>query len=196
LTTTETLDAHGNVIDVTKTYTTTKLVDVDDRGYTLRIDVVMDVSGKRITAQPQAIRRGFHGEAEGQTVSVRQIGQERLTVAGRKVPCEVREIVVRSGRTRRVTTVHYSPRFEPHVLRREVTTLDPTGTAETQCEVEVVAVDVPVGIRNEVGEEVTVNTTRLQVRQQRGDSSILTVEVHAPNVPGGVVKHTSKETDA
>ena len=47
---TETLDAKGAVVSTSVTETTTKLVDVDDEGYTLRIDAVVEVAGKKFPA--------------------------------------------------------------------------------------------------------------------------------------------------
>lgn len=188
---TETLDESGRVASFSTTETTTKLVDVDDSGYTLRIDVVVEVAGKRFTAQPQVIRRGFNGEGEGQTVSVKRMGEGSLKLNGKKVACEVREITVDAGDTKRVTTVYWNERVAPYVLKRETHCFDKDGKP-TDCnsQVDLVAVDM----LNKVLSEMK-STSQFRIMSQQGSTSTLTLEVHCADIPGGVVSHTMKETD-
>jgi hypothetical protein len=188
---TETLDEKGAVASTSTTETTTKLVDVDPEGYTLRIDVVVEVAGKRFTAQPQIVRRGFHGEAEGQNVSFKRTGAAGLTINGVKIPCEVQQITVDHENGKRITVVHYSERHAPFVLRRETTTLDNAGKpTDVQSQVDVVAFDMPHKVLAEVKP-----TSHVRIMHQQGKASTLTLEVHCTDVPGGVVSHTSKESD-
>src|SRR4051812_30111574 len=55
----ETLDAQGKVTGVSKTQTKSTLVELDASGYTLEIEVNVEVSGKKFAAQPQYVRQGF-----------------------------------------------------------------------------------------------------------------------------------------
>ncbi len=188
---TETLSPEGKILGTTTTETTTKLVDVDESGYTVRIDVVVEVAGKRFTGEPQVVRRGFSGETDGQTVAVKRTGEAILTINGHKVPCEVRQVTVDDKGSKRITTVHYSDRCAPHVLRRETTSLDAAGKPlELQSQVDVVAVDMPYKVLDEVR-----STSHVRIMHQQGKASTLTLEVHCSAIPGGVVSHTSKETD-
>jgi hypothetical protein len=190
-TTTETLNEKGEVTAVSTTETSTKLVDVDENGYTLMIEVVVEVAGKRFNAQPQIVRRGFNGEAEGQTVSVKKVGTGGLSVNDRNIPCEIRQVTIESGDTKRISTVHYSDALAPYVLKRETTSLDATGKpTQMQSQVEVMAIDMPSKVLTEIK-----STSHVRVMHQQGKASTLTLEVHAADVPGGVVSHTSKETD-
>lgn len=190
-TTTETLDAKGAVVSTSITETTTKLVDADDEGYTLRIDAVVEVAGKKFPAQPQVIRRGYNGETDGQSVSVKRVGDAGLFINGSKVACEVRQITVNGDEGKRVTTVHYSQRIAPYVLRRETTAVDTAGKpTDVTSQVDVVAVEMPYKV---LGEQKTCSTVR--VVHQQGKASTLTLEFHCPEIPGAVVSHTSKETD-
>lgn len=188
---TESLAEDGRVTGVTTTETTTKLVDVDDKGYTLRIDVVLEVGGKRFSGEPQVVRRGFSGEADGQTVSVKSVGEASVNINGAKIPCEVRQITFDDMGTKRITTVHYSKRISPHVLRRETTSLGTDGKPlELQSQVDVVAVDMPYRVLDQIR-----STSHTRIMHQRGKASTMTLEVHCSDIPGGVVSHTSKETD-
>lgn len=188
---TEAIGPDGRVTGLTTTETTTKLVDVDAKGYTLRIDVVVEVAGKRFAGEPQVVRRGFSGESEGQTVAVKAIGNATVDVNGRKIPCEVRQITLDDMGTKRITTVHYSEDVAPYVLRRETTSLGEDGKPlELQSQVDVVAVDMPYRVLDSVR-----LTSHTRIMHQQGKASTLTLEVHCSDIPGGVVSHTSKETD-
>jgi hypothetical protein len=190
-TVTETLGPGGEVVNTTETQTTTKLVDVDETGYTLRVDVVVQIDRKRFPAAPQIIRRAFSGEAEGQQVSVKRVGDDRVVINGRKIPCEVRQVTVDADNGKRISTVHYSEELAPYVLKRETTSLDQQGKpTDIQTQVDVVAVDMPYEVKNK-----THSTSHVRVMHQQGKASTLTIEVHCAEVPGGVVAHTSKETD-
>ncbi len=189
--TTENLDEKGQVISASTTETTTKLVDVDDNGYTLMIEVVVEVAGKRFNAQPQVVRRGYNGEGEGQTAVVKRMGEGEVTINGRKIPCEIRQVTIDCGDTQRICTVHYSDACAPFVLKSETTTLDAAGKpTQVQSQVDVIAVDMPSKVLNEIK-----STAHVRVMHQDGKSSTLTLEVYCEEVPGGVVSHTSKETD-
>jgi hypothetical protein len=190
-TVTETLDPTGKVANASVTETTTKLIDVDESGYTLRIDVSVEVAGKRFPAAPQVIRRSFTGESEGKEISVKRVGDDRLTINGRKIPCEVRQVTVNAETGKRITTVHYTEEIAPYVLKRETTSLDLEGKpTEVQSQVDVVAVDMPHQVLDE-----SRPTSHVRIMHQQGKASTLTLEVHCAEVPGGVVAHTSKETD-
>jgi hypothetical protein len=52
------------------------------------------------------------------------------------------------------------------------------------------AIDMPSKVLTEIK-----STSHVRVMHQQGKASTLTLEVHAADVPGGVVSHTSKETD-
>jgi hypothetical protein len=188
---TENLDEKGAVVSTSTTETTTKLVDVDDEGYTLRVDVVVEVAGKRFTAQPQIIRRGYNGEGDGQEVSVKKMGEAGVTINGRQVTCEVRKITVDANDIKRITTVHYTDSVAPYVLKRETTSINADGKpADFQSQVDVVAFDMPTKVGTE-----TKSTSLLRILNQQGKTTTLTLEVNCLDVPGGVVSHTSKETD-
>jgi hypothetical protein len=190
-TTAETLNEKGQVTAVSTTETSTKLVDVDEHGYTLMIEVVVEVAGKRFNAQPQVVWRGFNGEAEGQTVTVKKAGTGSLTINDRNIPCEIRQVTIENGEIKRISTVHYSDALAPYVLKRETTSLDAAGKpTQVQSQVELIAVDMPSKVLTEIK-----STSHVRVMHQQGKASTLTLEVHAGDVPGGVVSHTSKETD-
>lgn len=188
---TENLDEVGKVVSTSITETTTTLTGVDQAGYTLRIDVMVEVAGRRYFSQPKTTRIGFSGEQSGQTVSLKSVGKEEFFVSDRTVPCEVREVVINGDDSKRVTQLHYSPKLAPHVLRRStVATKVDDGSTDYSSQVETLAVDMPYRVLTEM-KSASFNRT---VVEHAGGKSI-TLEVQCMDVPGGVVSHTSKELD-
>lgn len=189
---TETLDAQGKVIGESKTETKSTLVELDESGYTLEIDVTVEVAGKRFSAQPQFVRQGYNGEAEGQKlVSFKKLGPSTCTVNGREIPSDVRQLVLNGGEQKRTTTVHYTEKVQPYVLKRETSTTDAAGqNTLSQNLVEVVAIDMPLTI---LGEMKTVS--HIKTINARPGGKTITLETHCLDVPGSVVSHTSKELD-
>ena len=202
-TTAELLDDKEQVVNITTTDTTTRLVAVDATGYTLRTDATVDVASRRIVAAPQTTRYGFYGETPGQAFSVKRSADASLTIDGLLIPCEVRQVVMSSDNNKLISTVHYSSQFPPFVLRREMSvegaaeertvSVEVKASAEGKHSttlVEVVALDLPHRIRGELRQASHVKTT-----QRLPQSTKITLEVHSDEVPGGVVAHWASETN-
>lgn len=188
---TDTFDEKGQFTGKSVTETLTTLEAVTDRDFTLRVEVTVDVAGKRFSSQPQVIRQGYYGEAEGQKVQVRKVGEGNLTLSGRVIPCEVREVVINGGEAKRVTTVHYSDRIAPFFLKRESVTTDAEGKpANYQSQSEVVMLDMPCKIFDE-----TKNVFHVKTVQKQPKATVTTLEVQCESVPGGVISHSLREED-
>jgi hypothetical protein len=189
-TTLESLDEKGHVASVTTTETRSTLVSKDDSSYTLLTDAKVDVASRRITATPQTVKHGYYGETAGQTVGVKRISETTLTIDGRSIPCEVRQVVLNGDSGKQVSSVFYTDQVPPFVLRRETSS---EGAEEKQNSslVEVVALDLPQRIRGELKPASYIKTTQ---KLPRG--SKVTLEVHSDDVPGGVVAHWASELDS
>jgi hypothetical protein len=189
--TSETLDAQGHVTNVTTTETKTTLVASDLNSYTLRVDVTVEVAGRRFASAPQTVKHGYYGESPGQTVSVKELGNSQLTLDGRMVACELRQAVVETEGVKRVSMIHYSDTVPPYQLRRETTAEGASEDKRASTLVEIVALDLPQRVVDEVKQATYVKTTNKQAQGTK-----VTLEVQCDDVPGGVVSHWSSETDA
>lgn len=181
----ETLSPDGAVMLRGVSETTTRLVSVDAEGYTLKVDVVVDVDGKRFASPSQTIWHGYFGQRPGQTVQVKKTGDTQLTVAGKRTICEQRTVVISDAQQRRTAQIAYSPDVSPFTLRREVTTAD-----DTKIISEVVAFDHDVDVLG-----VHRPTSKVKTVATLGKNSLSTIETMCDDVPGGVVSHSSQETD-
>src|SRR5205085_12600932 len=110
-TTSETLDEKGQVVSVTTTDTKTTLITADASGYTLQTDATVDVASRRITAAPQVARHGYYGELPGQALGAKRTSDASLTIDGRSIPCEVRQVIVSGDSGKVVTTLYYSDQY-------------------------------------------------------------------------------------
>ena len=189
-TTSEALDEKGQVVSVTTTDTRTTLIATDVASYTLQTVATVDVASRRITAAPQVTKYGYYGEAAGQALGAKRTADTSLTIDGRTIPCEVRQVVVSSDSGKLLTTLYYSDQYPPFVLRRKTSLEAPAEEQRDSSLVEVVALDLPQRVHGELKQASYVKTT-----QKLPQSSKVTLEVHCDEVPGGVVSHFASETD-
>lgn len=191
--TSETFDDKGNVANVTLTDTTSTLTAADRDGYTLQVQSVIEIAGKRFSSPPQVARHGYFGQRPGEPVTYKKVGDAKVTIDGREVPCELREAIFESEGTRRVSKIHYSPDVSPFQLRRETTVASDAAdqSANDTTIVEVIALDLPQRVVSELQPASYIKTTR-----KTNQGTKLTLEVHCDHVPGGVVSHAATETDA
>jgi len=192
---TETLSESGEVESVSITETKTTLDQADEKGYALKVEVTVEVAGKRFQAEPRYVAYGYHGELPGQTIEVTQLEGGQAEICGRKYTTGSRRIVINSGTTQSISTVVYSETVAPYFLKRITKSIDnETKSQDYHSVVEVIAVDMPEKVLTEVKSAAHVKTIETFGDETSGNSSNrVTLEVHCDSVPGGVVSHTSKQ---
>jgi len=188
---TETLNEQGQVVSTSTTDTKTILVDLDNDGVTLEIQACIEVAGKRFRAEPQTVKQGFHGELVGPNLQVKGPIDAELSIEGQKIPCKSQQLesVVSNGKT--VTKIYYSTTVAPYILKRESVTTDLEGKKElSQTTVEVTALNMPVEVLSEMK-----NVSQVKTVHNSPNGTVTTWADVLPEVPGGVVGNSSKETD-
>lgn len=189
--TSEVLDEAGRITNVTITDTKTTLVAADATSYTLRVEVTVEVAGKRFSKLPEMIVQGYQGEKAGQRVAIKRLGEAQVAIDGREIDCEVRQATIETDGLKRVSNIHYCSTIWPHQLKRETTTLGPDDAQQTTTVTEVVALDLPEQIGGKLHSATHVITTH---KQASGTKT--TLEIQTAGVPGGVVSHSATEHDA
>ena len=185
---TESLDVHGNVTNITSTQTRTTLVETNEDTYTLRVDVTVEVSGKRFPTQTQIVKQGYWGESAGQPTTVKSAGASEVVINGRRVPTELQQITIASDEVDVESKVHYSADTPPYQLSRETTTTHRADSKSSATTVETVALELPHKVLGEMKTAAVVKTVR-----KHGKGTGVTIEVHCDDVPGGVVSHAAAE---
>jgi hypothetical protein len=190
---TETLDEHGKVVDTTTTFTTTTLQATDGPGVlVLRTEAVVEVSGKRLEAQPSLVRQGLHGETAGDKVSILPMTTGEIEIQGRKIPCKIVQVQTSGPNGATVAKTWFSPALAPYVLRRESRTTDATGKSVlSETILQVTAMHVPCDLvpNSDGASQVLVTTTHPK-------GKTVTKALTSTDVPGGVICHTAEEFDA
>jgi hypothetical protein len=189
--TTETLNDAGEVESTTVTETRSMLTAVDADSYSLQIDVTVEVGGKRFAPDTKTTRHGLQGESPGEEVKVRHLADQDLVVAGRAIRVHRAELEIAGSERRRVTRFQYADTSLPYVLARQSTTYNAAGQVQQETTVTTEEVNVPrilLGYRH--------RTWKTRTEQKHPAGRVVTQEVHAAEVPGGVVQHTSEEFDA
>jgi hypothetical protein len=190
-TTAEAVNDKGQVVSVTITDSRTTLVAADETTYTLTTDATVDVASRRITAPQQTVRYGYYGELPGQLESAKHLGDANLTIDGRTIPCEIRQVVYTGASGRLTSTLHLSREFPPFVLRRETVMENGSEEKRNSSLVEIVTLEMPHRIRGQLKDACYVKTT-----QKMAQGMKVTLEVHCDDVPGGVAAHWASEMDA
>lgn len=188
---TETLDDQGQVTQSSTSETKTTLAQIDDDGVTLEVRTAVQLAGRRFDSPPQVFKQGYHGDLVGTDLKIKDLGTSELVIGQEKIPCRVEETeaITTSGRT--VATTYYSDSVAPYILKRASLTTDPEGREKlSETTMEVVAVNVPYQILSTV-----LCTAQVKTVHKHPGGTTSTLAVVSPNVPGGVVTHTSKEMD-
>ncbi len=188
---TETLDDQGKVSGTSKTEKKTTLMNVEDDGVTLEINVCVEVGGKIFRRDPQTVKQGLHGERVGEDVKFKEAGTGQVTVEGRNVPCKIMQLDSSDSNGKTVTKLYYCTTEPPYILKRESATTDPEGkTTLSERSVEVVARDMPYRVLAEI-----IPTTIVKTVHKHPKGVIITWSRTAADVPGGVVSQSTKEID-
>jgi len=189
---TETLDEKGAVTNTSTTETKTALVKVEEDGVTLRIEVQVEVAGKRFEAEPQTVKQDFHGVLASQKVKAKDLPASHVVIEGQKIPCKVRQLEYADTTSKTLMKIYYSDQVTPYVLKRESVTTDPEGkTTLSETSMQVVALNMPCKVLAEIKTAAHIKAVN---KHAKGTTS--TLAVISPEVPGGVIGHTSKEVDA
>lgn len=188
---TQSIDERGMVGPRSTTETKTTLVDIDDEGVTLEVRTVVEAGGRRFDREPQRIRQSYQGEPIGGDLKVKDLGTDTVEIEDTKIPCRVAHLESTSASSKTVTRVYYSDSFVPYVLkRRSVTSSLDGNNVLSETDLEVVAVSMPCEILGEVKCAAQVKTVH-----RHPNGMITTLAFISPDVPGGVICHTSKELD-
>ena len=188
---TESLDENGSVIGVNVTETKTSLLSVQPDGVTLEVEVGVEVGGKQFDGQPQCLKQGFHGELAGGEVKFQPAAAAEVSIEDQKVPCHSQQVEVIGSSSRTTVSVFFSDSLAPYILRRQSKTTDASGgevLSETLSE--VVALNMPQRVLTEIKNVACIKTV-----QKTPKGAVTNLAMSSPDVPGGVVYQTTKETD-
>lgn len=182
----EDLDPLGNVTGTSIHETKTTLVHADASSYTLRNEVTTESYGKRFVNKPQARRYGYNGDTPGQEVTSKKAGDVEVTINGRKIPCEVRQIVIEGEGAKNEVTVSFNRSVSPYVLRKDEVASDGADGPKSTTSVEVLAVAMPYRVLAD-----RRNVAIVRILDKKSDRTTTTFEHTCDDIPGGEVWHSS-----
>jgi hypothetical protein len=185
----ETFDDQGQVASTSTTDTKTTLVRVDKDGVTLRVETCVEVAGKLFQSEPQTIHQGFHGEALGPSLKLKEPVDGEVLIEGRKIPCRIQEVSFETPAAKTDVKLYYSASVAPYLLKRTCVVTDPDGKSTiSETDMDVIALEMPARFRNETRVGAYVRSVHKTAK-----ATVTTLAVMAPEVPGGVLSHSSKE---
>lgn len=188
----ETLNEENQVGSSSVTDTSTRLVSVTSNSYELQIEMSVEVAGKKLKADPQNQTFQYLGLKEETESAIKNIGEATYAIDGKRIPCEVFEQESSSNGKKIATKIYYAKNFVPHVLKKESITTDASGeTTLSETTESVVAFDMPHTVLDEI-----LSTWHVRVLRKNAKGTAITLEVHSPTIPGGVVANSTKELDS
>jgi hypothetical protein len=188
---TETLDEQGVVASTSVTETKTTLTKVDPDGVTLDVEMGLEVAGRQFDAQPQCLRQGLYGEAAASDLKVKTPKPAQVTIEDRKILCRVQQVEFSGPNSKTTVNIYYSDTVAPYLLKRDSVTTDAEGKEVlNETSLDVIALEMPYRVLSDIKTTAYIKTV-----QKHPKGMITTLAVTSPDVPGGVVSHTSKEID-
>ena len=189
---TETLDEQGEILSTSTTETKTTLLKVEDDGASLEVEVAVEVAGKQFDGQTQRIKQSFHGEPVAAGLKSKPPTAAQVTVDDQKIDCWLQQIDSTGPQGQTTTKIYYSDSVAPYILKRESTTTAADGaTILGETTLNIVALDMPHRIPTGMK-----NVACVKIVQKHAKGAITTLAMTSKDVPGGVVYHASRETDA
>lgn len=187
--TTESFENGRQTTSLTETRFTLEAMDAS--GPAIRFEVQVEMAGKRFRTEPQIVKQGWHGEPLGDTVTVRELGPDTVTVEGRAVNCQLFEVETTRAENRSVTRIWYSPSVAPYVFKREsLVTESVSGRTVEETTLEVTVLEVPCRVGRQV-----LSASQLRGMQKFSRGTVVTLSLVSPEIPGGVICQSSREMD-
>ena len=190
--TAESFNEQGTLASTNVTESKITLDDLGEDSLTLEIQACDEIAGKRVERGPKMDKQGFHGETLSPNLKVQESAAGQVEIDDRKIPCQVLKLVSADASSQTVTSIYYSSKLDPHILKRESKTTDAEGkTVLSETTAVLLSLDMPHLIDGE-----THSAAHLKTVQKTPKGTVVTLAVLCPDVPGGIVSHSSKELDA
>jgi len=191
---TENYDAEGKPTDGSLTDNKTTVVEVTPDRVTLQVEVTVEVAGQKFPSQPQMIEQGYAGETLGKIAPLKTLEPQTLTIDGREVRCEARQLEISGGVTSEQTLLVFAAGHKPTILRRQ-STLREAGNGKELQEISSQVMSLHM-IRHLVQQEKPQDVYLVRTNQKNDRGTTVTWSWHAPEVPGEVVDECSHKADA
>ena len=190
---TESFDKDGQLIGTNVALTRTELVGVDGAQVTLRMEGTVNLDGKITDSDPTESKQRLCGVAADLKVKLKVGGKAKVTIDGVVYECSVieAEVIDVEKKTLTTTKIYFSDNVSPHVLRREIVTVDASTKEEkSRRTISAYALDMPQRVFTKIR-----LTSIFKAVYVNGDTRKITWAVTSADVPGEVISKTSKVLD-
>lgn len=192
--TTEVFDEDGKIKSTSIKHSRTTFLGIKGNQITLLVEGVTESVGGKHPLGPTEIKERLCGVAADQKVKLKTGGKATVTIDKKMYKCSVIEAVVTDPDKKTVTTIkiYFSDSVSPHVLRREMVTVDATSKMElSRTTISAYALDMPQRVLGEIRA-----TSIFKAVYVNGETRTITWAVSCAAVPGEVISRTSKVLDS
>ena len=189
----ETFDEKGAVVSKNEIETRTTLLKVERDGVTLQYETSALVSGKQIDANPQVVKQCYHGGICNKSVQISAEPPAKIKVDGREIECKVESVKMMIDDDLRTSIrTYYNDTVSPFVFRRESETVSlAKKMPPSRLTILVDALDMPCEILDQIRSAAHYRV----VEKQAGGAVKTTLAYMSPEIPGGTIRHNSKQVD-
>lgn len=189
---TQSMGANGQVHEETVSHTTTTLESVTEQRVTLRVESVVEVGGRVFEARPQVVTKNWLGRAHA-SVSVEDAEEDEvLMIGGQSLPTAIYPVTAHDEAMQCEHRLWFHGQQWPYILKREWECRSPENNELLfHARMDTLSLAMPYQVLGETRNVAHVQTVQTWPNGRR----MVTIEVHCPDVPGGLVSHTMKQTD-
>ena len=185
----EVFDEDGRVESTSITETTTTVQKVTDEHVVLKVDVTLEVAGKLFKREPKIVQKNYSSKEAGQTVKETKLAATELRIGGEVVEADKRKVIINTPEANCTRIETFSAKYSPYFIERRVDCEGPNEEFLYSTHARTIALNMPHRVLSDVKSCSHVET----IHKKGPESEVVTVEVHAGDVPGGVVAHSQKE---
>ncbi len=191
---TQNYDTDGKPTDGSLTDNKTTVLEVTPERVTLQVEVTVEVAGQKFPSQPQTIVQGYAGETLGKIAPAKTLEPQTMSVDGREIRCEGRQLVITGGVTVEEAEITFAAGHQPAILRRRSMLREASDRKELQqITSQVMALDM---IRHLPRRPTPKGAYLVRADQKNDRGTTITWSWHAPEIPGEVIDECSHKTDA
>ncbi|MDR1491519.1 MAG: hypothetical protein LBT05_02180 [Planctomycetaceae bacterium] len=192
-----TTQTYGNDVVVVNTRDTClTLESVDNHGVFLKKETHIDVADRAFTPDPKKLFVGFCRQVLPESIEIEQLEPQVIIVSRRQIVCQVCRYTQQLPNQNVTTTLWYSNSMTPYLLRsEEICTQKNEGSnlPETVLSHTIMTVIETSGTRLF---KSLLNEYKIQTIKKTANSTVVSVANYSTNIPGGLIREISVETDA
>ncbi|MDR1383502.1 MAG: hypothetical protein LBJ67_06620 [Planctomycetaceae bacterium] len=185
----------NDAVVVNTTETRLALESMDNSGVFLKKETKIDVADHAFTPEPQKFFVDFYRQVLSEGIEIEQLMPQAIIVSRRHIVCQVCRYTQQLPDQNVTTTLWYSNSMMPYLLRSEEICTKKNDDSQLP---EIVLSHTIMTVTETSGMRLfksLLSEYKTQTIKKTANSTVISVANHSTNIPGGLVREISVETD-